>query len=136
MRKLFYFINPMEYGMEPITEMDLKEATKLAVEALELCIKDSKEGTIMRSYRFMEAVSIIKEQNNLSLSEILWVEDSLELVLSEAEKKLEVIEANCKDGSIDEYEDFKDALELIESIVLKSINKGGACQTIAKQHIR
>jgi hypothetical protein len=52
------------------------------------------------------------------------IEEALELVLAEAEKKLELIEADCKNGSIEEYQEFKESLELIESIVLKSIDKG------------
>tara|TARA_R110000765_G_scaffold59386_1_gene115591 strand:+ start:628 stop:1008 length:381 start_codon:yes stop_codon:yes gene_type:complete len=62
----------MEYGKKYIDDqilnnldalhVNLIEATKLAVEALELCIKDSKEGTIMRSPKFTEAVSILKDQ--------------------------------------------------------------------------
>jgi hypothetical protein len=54
----------MEYGKRYIDDQILNniEATKLAVEALELCIKDSKEGTIMRSPKFTKAVSILKDQ--------------------------------------------------------------------------
>ena len=59
--------------------------------------------------------------SNRLLWEIMHIEDALELVLTVGRKELQLIEDDCKNGTTEEYEEFKEALELIESIVLKSI---------------
>ena len=68
------------------------------------------------------ALCPLQETTDMNELERLHIRESLDLVLDYAEGKLELIENDCKNGTIEEYNEYKEALETIESIVLSYSN--------------